>query len=182
MSSVKKSTTVMSTTTIVSKDNKFRYILEKKWNEKKKVALVISLSAGKAGEVFSDYTTTFIVNALNELDFGTAYIANIFPHVTEKYVTDLENIKHIKEYTMMEEIDSIIICWGRGCEGASKMVKAEIEKIEKVLQGVSEKCVVIADKKGLRGLHPLRAQNSWILVPWKKNDKKSDVPLEEVKS
>ncbi len=172
MSTLKNTSITMTTSVISSKDNKFRYILKKEWNSKKKTALVISLSAGKANEVFCDYTTTFIINALNELDYGSVTIMNVFAHISEKYTTDDENLKQIQENINMEEIDSIIIAWGRGCETASKKVKEEIFKIEKILDEVSDKCMVIADKKGLRGLHPLKAQNEWCLVPWKKAQKK----------
>lgn len=172
MGTLKNTSITMTTSVVSSKDNKFRYILKKEWNNKKKTALVISLSAGKADEVFCDYTTTFIVNALNELDYGSVTIMNVFAHVNEKHATDTENLKQIKENANKEEIDSIIIAWGRGCEKASKKVKEEIMKIEKVLDEVADKCMLIADKRGLRGLHPLKAQNEWVLVPWKQVQKK----------
>lgn len=172
MSTLKNTSITMTTSMVSSKDNKFRYILKKEWNAKKKSALVISLSAGKANEVFCDYTTMFIINALNELDYGSVSIMNVFSHISDKHVTDAENLKQIKQNIHKDEIDSIIIAWGRGCETANKKVKEEIMKIEEILNEVAEKCLVIADKKGLRGLHPLRAQNEWHLVQWKKVQKK----------
>lgn len=52
MSALKKVTNTVTTNVISSKDNKFRYVLEKTWNEKQKGAVVISLSSGYAeGEV-----------------------------------------------------------------------------------------------------------------------------------
>lgn len=177
MSQLKKVSSIVKTTATYSKDGQYRYVLEKCWNEKGKKAVLISLSAGKANELVSDYTTMFIQNALNE-EFGTVYILNAFAHITEKSKTDAENLKQIKEYVAREDIDSIILCWGRGCESASKAVKDEIAKIEKIVDSVSNKCMVIADSRGVRGLHPLKAQNNWILKPWR-GEKESDKKDEE---
>lgn len=173
MSQLKKVSSIIKTTATYSKDGQYRYILEKCWDEKGKKAVLISLSAGKANELFCDYTTMFIQNALSK-DFGTVTILNAFAHVTEKHKTDAENLKQIKEHVIKDDVDSIILCWGRGCESASKAVKEEIAKIEKIVEPVANKCVVIADSRGIRGLHPLKAQNNFILKPWKvkEGDKK----------
>lgn len=175
MSQLKKVSSMIKTTATYSKDGQYRYILEKCWDEKGKKAVLISLSAGKANELFCDYTTMFIQNALNQ-DFGTVYILNAFAHITEKSKTDAENLRQIKEHVAREDVDSIILCWGRGCENASKVIKDEIAKIEKAVESVSSKCRVIADSRGVKGLHPLKAQNNWILKPWKveKEDNKKN--------
>lgn len=166
MSQLKKVSSTIKTTATYSKDGQYRYILEKCWDEKGKKAVLISLSAGKANELIYDYTTMFIQNALSQ-EFGTVIILNVFAHVTEKHKTDTENLKQIKEYVAKDDVDSIILCWGRGCENASKVVKDEIAKIEKIVESVANKCMVIADRRGIKGLHPLKAQNNFILKPWK---------------
>lgn len=166
MSQLKKVSSTIKTTVTYSKDGQYRYILEKCWDEKGKKAVLISLSAGKANEYIYDYTTMFIQNALSQ-EFGTVIILNVFAHVTEKHKTDTENLKQIKAYVEKEDVDSIILCWGRGCENASKVVKDEIAKIEKIVESASSKCMVIADSRGIKGLHPLKAQNNFILKPWK---------------
>ncbi|MBS5799527.1 MAG: DUF1643 domain-containing protein [Clostridiales bacterium] len=166
MSQLKKVSSTIKTTVTYSKDGQYRYILEKCWDEKGKKAVLISLSAGKANEYIYDYTTMFIQNALSK-EFGTVIVLNVFAHVTEKHKTDAENLKQIKEHVAKEDVDSIILCWGRGCENASKVVKDEIAKIEKIVELVASKCMMIADSRGIKGLHPLKAQNNFILKPWK---------------
>lgn len=166
MSQLKKVSSIIKTTAIYSKDGQYRYILEKCWDEKGKKAVLISLSAGKANELFCDYTTMFIQNALSK-DFGIVTILNAFAHLTEKHKTDAENLKQIKEHVAKDDVDTIILCWGRGCDNASKAVKEEITKIEKIVEPISSKCMVIADSRGIKGLHPLKAQNNFILKPWK---------------
>lgn len=176
MSQFKKVSSNIKTTATYSKDGQYRYVLEKCWDEKGKKSVLISLSAGKANELFCDYTTMFIQNALSD-KFGTVYILNAFAHVTEKAKTDAENLRQIKEYVTKDDVDSIILCWGRGCESANKAIKDEIGKIEKIIEPVASKCMVITDNRGIRGLHPLRAQNNWILKPWKvkkEEDKKNE--------
>lgn len=173
MSQLKKVSSNIQTTATYSKDGQYRYLLEKGWDDKGKKALVISLSAGKANEIFCDYTTMFIQNALSK-EFGTVCIMNVFAHVLEKNKTDGENLKQIKEYIARDEIDSIILCWGRGCDTASKAVKEEVAKIEKLVEPLASKCFVIGDSRGVKGLHPLRGQNNWILKPWKISAKKQE--------
>ena len=42
MGTLKNTSITMTTSVVSSKDNKFRYILKKEWNNKKKTALVIT--------------------------------------------------------------------------------------------------------------------------------------------
>lgn len=168
MSVLKKVTNTVTATVISSKDNKFRYVLEKVWNEKQKGAVVISLSSGYADGIVNDYTTTLIVNAVSKLGYGKVAIMNLFANIEEKYRSDEENLRQIKECIHKPEVDAVIIAWGKGVSNAGATVKQEVLKVESILEEVQDKCYLIAEPSGLKkGLHPLRAQNSWKLVPWK---------------
>lgn len=129
---------------------------------------MISLSSGYADGIVNDYTTTLIVNALSRLGYGKVAIMNLFANVEEKYKSDEENLRQIKEYIHKPEVDAIIIAWGKGVSNAGAIVKQEVIKVESMLEEVQNKCYLIAEPSGLKkGLHPLRAQNTWNLVPWR---------------
>lgn len=160
----------IKTEAIFSKDKEHRYLLRKEWDKNKKKAMVIMKIPSDAGELILDLTSMLVVNNLVRLDYGSVDILNLYSNINGKSFsemdTDKENLKVNDSYIERSatEADTIVLAWGSGCSTSRKAT----ERQQTVLELIEEhkgKLVVIEDKKGRTGFHPLSPQvrESWRL-------------------
>lgn len=160
---------IIKTEVKFSEDKKYRYLLRKEWDTKKKKAMVIMINPSSANDISMDFTTLYTINNLQKLDYGSVDILNIYPKVTNKLkLTEVDsnelevNDQLISE--VAEKVDSIIIAWGKRGNNSKKIDERQKQILEK-LSSHKDKIYIISDENGNIGFHPLAPQIrfTWIL-------------------
>jgi hypothetical protein len=67
---------------ILSKDKRYRYLLERVWNSGKKKATVIMINPIFADELKTDVSVSKLMNFLIDNDFGTLRIVNLYAFIS----------------------------------------------------------------------------------------------------
>jgi len=170
---VKINESIIKTESHFSKDSKYRYLLRKEWDKRKKKAMVIMINPSSADSMIIDHTTMYVINNLSKLEFGSVDIINIFSKICSKIslkedLNELigeENNDFIKNSAL--ESDSIIIAWG-SIGNSSKKIKERQNEVLELLYDYKDKMYIICDPNGKRGLHPLcpSIRNTWRLEPY----------------
>src|SRR5699024_441901 len=86
-----------------SEDHTHRLLLKKEWNSKLPKATVITKYPRHQGDIKIDTSTMLIVNALFDMGYGTAYLANLFTNTQiAESIDEIEQLVH-------EEADDYIL-------------------------------------------------------------------------
>lgn len=152
----------LKTEAVFSKNKLYRYLLRKEWNNKKKKAMVIMINPSSADTLTLDYTTLYTLNNLQTLNFGSVDIVNLFPLITDKL--DLNAVPQNEILfnnnfilNLAENVDSIILAWGKKGENNKKIFNAQQELIN-LLKKYLEKIFILGDENGNFWFHPLAPQ------------------------
>ncbi|MBS4207125.1 DUF1643 domain-containing protein [Bacillus sp. FJAT-50079] len=155
--------------TEVTYDDKARnkYLIRKEWDKNNRKALVIMKNAGQSDEIVQDQTTMYVINNLSKLEYGTAYIANLFPSIEkdESMEAAAENLKVIQG--AITKVDDVIIAVGKGVETNKKAVE-RLNMILAILLDKRANILQIEANFGRKGFHPLypAIKQRWKLVPY----------------
>ncbi|MDR7871324.1 MAG: DUF1643 domain-containing protein [Tissierellaceae bacterium] len=153
----------MKTEVIFSEDKEHRYLLRKEWDKKKKKAMIIMKNPSDGEELIQDIASLLVVNNLVRLDFGSVDILNLYSKVNTRRFSDMErdkeDIKINNSYIEKSAVgaDIIILAWGSGCSTNKKAAERQQAVLELLVEHKG-KLVVIEDKKGRTGFHPLSPQ------------------------
>lgn len=151
-----------------------KYLIKKEWDKNKKKALVIMKNAGQADEIVQDQTTMYVINNLSKLDYGVAYIANLFPSIegAETKGSNTDNLKCIQETIV--DVDDVIIAVGRGVESNKKALE-RLKMVVAILLDKKVNILQLESKHGRKGFHPLypALKQQWRIVPYDQDSMKS---------
>ena len=151
----KTETTTMTTTVVYNDDKTHRYLLRKEWDSEKPSAEIIMLYPSFADTITVDHTTMFVLQNLEQMDYGSVSIVNIFSNVNGKHsVTDIdeENLMYIEQCA--EKSDVIIFATGTGGDGNKNVLQMQKEVLE-MLAPYKSKLKCIADRSGRKFYHSL---------------------------
>jgi hypothetical protein len=157
----------IQTRVVFSKDKKYRYLLERVWNDKKEKATVIMINPNFADELKTDLTVCKLMNFLIDNDFGTLRIVNLYsfisscpPHCKDnQYAIGELNDQYVME--AISDTDQIIIAWGIE---KNKYKERKIE-LKEILTRANKKVNGFIDEKGRIGRHPSRL-NTFNLIDY----------------
>jgi len=150
----------IKTVAVFSDDNRHRTLLRKTWSEDenmKKAAILMIFPASNNIAVL-DTTTMIVQNALANGGFGSVDILNIYSKIDGKPGQDssggniTENDEQIRQTAT--EVDSLIIAWGTGGEGNSK-IRARQMAVLKILEPFKSKLMTTVDGRNKTSMHPL---------------------------
>jgi hypothetical protein len=150
----------VNTVAVFSDDNRHRTLLRKTWSEDeslKKGAILMIFPASNSIAVL-DTTTMIVQNALANAGFKSVDILNIYSKIDGKPGQDsgggniAENDEQIRQTA--SEVDSLIIAWGTGGEGNSK-VRTRQMQVLKILEPYKEKLMTTVDWRNKTAMHPL---------------------------
>lgn len=165
--------TNIKTTSVYSDDNTKRYSMNIEWDREKKKATVIMVSAGASNGISFDHTTTYVIDNLYRLGYGSVKVVNLFATIGDGHAvlendTDDNNMKYI--INAVKESDITIYATGTGHNGNRKFRRRQEELLHR-LEAMDENMLslmCIADEYGRKFFHPLYpAVREWILVPFK---------------
>ncbi|MGN0679702.1 MAG: DUF1643 domain-containing protein [Oscillospiraceae bacterium] len=151
----KTETTTMTTTVIYNDDKTHRYLLQKEWDSTKPSAEIIMLYPSYADTVTVDHTTMFVLQNLEQMDYGSVSIVNLFSSVNGKHSTsdiDEENLMYIECYA--EKADVVIFATGTGGDGNKNVLQMQKDVLN-MLAPYKSKLKCIADGCGRKFYHPL---------------------------
>lgn len=151
---------------IGSDDNKYRYVLTKTWDPKKRKGVMIGINPSKATEFKGDNTVTNAMNFFIDSGFGELSIINLFPYMCtdtkelkmRDKIYDSKNDEYIKE--ICKRADMILVAWGYAKDDYSEQKKHVIELIKSISNNV--KC--FQDAQGNKPQHLRIFSHSWKLV------------------
>jgi hypothetical protein len=148
--------TTASTGAVISKNQLYRYVLWRIWNERRERVNFIMLNPSTAGKTENDHTIIRCINYALYWGFGGMYVTNLFafrstdpnkmksaPHPIGRL-----NNKYLKRYS--EKCPMVILAWGR--DGCFK------NRDEEVLKLIGEKDKIYCIEKSSIGFpkHPAR--------------------------
>jgi len=146
--------------------------------KQKKSILVIGLNPASDDISVLDTTTTFILNNLIPMGYGTITICNLYGELFKQRLKPSEVPNNRENRNYLEEVlkrgfDTILLGYGNTFL-TNKFVREEKEYLRKLLSDYKEKVVDIVDDKGeyerLTAVHPLMAwryfPNRWRLRPF----------------
>lgn len=147
---------------IFSDCRKYRYVLWRKWNECKPMAMFIGLNPSTANENKSDNTITKLCKVASHNGFGGFFMLNLFALVSP-YPDDLkkcenpimDNDKYLMEYS--EKSTKIIYCWGN--------FKEAQDRARQVAAMFPQPYCFVKNKNG-SPKHPLYCKDESILIPF----------------
>lgn len=164
---------VIKTLAKYSEDKNYRYLIQKIWEPKKPRAMVIMVNPSSASELLLDMTTVYVLNNLMVSDVGGVDIVNLYPRISYKLCVDECDIDEIEIndkviVELAENVDRIILAWGRAGDKSKSILNRQEELILK-LEPYIEKMYILSDYKGEKYFHPLspRVRFSWSLIPYK---------------
>lgn len=161
-----------------NRKKRFELTFTCKDSKQKKSILVIGLNPASDDISMLDTTTTFILNNLIPMGYGTITICNLYGELFKQRLkpsevpNNRENRKYLEE-VLKRRFDTILLGYGNTFL-TNKFVKEEKEYLRKLLSDYKEKVVDIVDDKGkyerLTAVHPLMAgryfPNRWRLRPF----------------
>lgn len=185
-----------------NRKKRFELTFTCKDSKQKKRILVIGLNPASDDISKLDTTTTFILNNLIPMGYGTITICNLYGELFKQRLkpsevpNNRENRKYLEE-VLKRGFDTILLGYGNTFL-TNKFVNEEKEYLRKLLLDYQEKVVDIVDDKGeyerLTAVHPLMAgryfPNRWKLRPFvfekentekpeKTNERKSSEKMKE---
>ncbi len=107
----------MKTDAKISKCEKYRYSLERIWDEKKSLVAFIALNPSTADEVNNDKTIKRCIDFAKSWGAGGMYMFNVFAHratdpTDMKAQEDPIGSENDKFLAKLPKVDRIIVCWG----------------------------------------------------------------------
>lgn len=107
----------MKTDAKISKCEKYRYSLERIWDENKSLVAFIALNPSTADEVNNDKTIKRCIDFAKSWGVGGMYMFNVFAYratdptdmKAQEYPIGSENDKFLAK---LPNVDKIIVCWG----------------------------------------------------------------------
>ena len=154
----------MKTEIIYNDDKTHRFLLKKVWDTTLPSAGIIMLSPSSSNEISQDMTTTYIVNRLHDLGYGSVSILNIYSKIN---TDELESIADNDDFIIKsaQKDDIFIIAWGKGNQNNKSVMKRQCEVLA-MLKPYEKKLHQIADAVGNFGFHPLGSsvRLAWRLV------------------
>jgi len=106
------------TDAIISKDQKYRYVLSRIWDDSKQKVMIIGLNPSTADTINNDPTITRCINFAKSWGYGGVYMLNLFAFRTHNPKIMLssddpvgsENDKYLIDYS--HKCDKVICAWG----------------------------------------------------------------------
>lgn len=171
-----------------NRKKRFELTFTCKDSKQKKRILVIGLNPASDDISRLDTTTTFILNNLIPMGYGTITICNLYGELFKQRLkpsevpNNRENRKYLEE-VLKRGFDTILLGYGNTFL-TNRFVKEEKEYLRKLLSDYKEKVVDIVDDKGeyerLTAIHPLMAgryfPNRWRLRPFVFEKEKTEKP------
>ena len=127
----------MTKDAIISKDKKYRYVLLRKWDDSKKMVMIIGLNPSIADDVNDDPTLTRCISFAKLWGYGGIYMLNLFAFRTAnpklmqntKEPIGLENDKYLIEYSF--KCDKVVCAWGNGgtYKNRSNEIKSKLSNL-----------------------------------------------------
>lgn len=163
--------TILATEATFSDDGLKRYLLKKRWDDKKPKLTIIMLAPSGAGGIELDTTTQLVLNNVSRLGYGSVSIVNLFATLNDFALKeagdeDPENMNAI--IAAAKEADLIVYAPGVG-KNKSKVFQCRQEQVLQAMTPYEEKlhCLCSVNGGG-RLLHPLApAVRVWALSPMK---------------
>lgn len=159
-----------------SEDHTHRLLLKKEWNSKLPKATVITKYPRHQGDIKIDTSTMLIVNALFDMGYGTAYLANLFTNTQiAESIDEIEQLVHEEadDYILkaVKDSDIVIFAWG---SSSSKMIDYRIQEISELLKVHSEKTSKLVNPETKKITHPLNPKSRvfWVLESIQKTNEK----------
>lgn len=158
-----KISTINIQTEIIESNNKqHRYVLSKKWNDKRPMATVLTLYPSTSNLVSDDFTMMLITRNVHQLGYGGFYSVNLF----SKYEIDnrsyskastIDNDNYILECTQQSK--EIIFACG-SLPSKNKQVHSRLEEIIQLLTNnqLHTKITYLSDEKQQKCYHPLASK------------------------
>ena len=150
---------------IFSKDNKYRYMLTKVWDDKKPSAVLLGINPSKATELKGDNTATNAMNYFIDQGYGSMIIINLFAYMCT-YTKDLKN--RDKKYDKLNDkyiikacnrSELILVAWGYEKKYVNKKNKTKI-----LVKGYGKKVICFEDENGKKPQHLRIIRDVWRLV------------------
>lgn len=150
----------VKTVAVFSDDNRHRTLLRKTWSEDedmKKAAILMIFPASNNIAVL-DTTTMIVMNALANAGFKSVDILNIYSKIDGKPGQGsaggniAENDEQIRNSA--NEVDNLIIAWGTGGEGNSR-IRARQMEVLRILEPFKSKLMTTVDGRNKMSMHPL---------------------------
>lgn len=100
---------------IFSTNRKYRYVLWRKWDNKKPSVMFIGINPSSADEFKDDRTITRVIGFAKYHGFGGVYMLNIFPHISTDYnycnkKKSIRNDGFIDHYA--QKVKTVVFAWG----------------------------------------------------------------------
>ena len=159
------------TTQTIHKDDTHRLLLKKTWNENLPSATILMSNAGVMPSIYhADLTTTFCINELSRLGFGSCSIVNIFSKMTSKLnlqedfndLTCPENLDYI--FNSAESCNTFIYAVGSIVNTYKKVSDYQLIIFERIRK-FQEKIHSIEDTSGNINQHPL-SRTLGVFIYW----------------
>lgn len=168
---MKKITTTLTTTAEFSENGKKRYLLTKKWDDKKPRLTIIMLAPSEASGIELDNTTMLVLNNASRLGYGAVSIVNLFAtigNLKECFAeeNDKENLKYID--STAQTADVVVYASGVGKATNKSFIKRQRQVLD-ILKPYEDKLRCLSNEGGnARFQHPLSpAVRTWYLSPMK---------------
>lgn len=146
---------------IFSEDQKYRYMLWRKWDIGKPMINFIGLNPSTANETEDDPTMRRCISFAKEWGYGGFYMTNLFAYRTP-YPSDLlkskdpigsKNDKWIKKIS--KKVDKVVLAWG---------TKGQfLERDQRILPKLAHKAFCLGYTKEGHPRHPLYVKSGTVL-------------------
>jgi len=149
-----------------SNDEKYRFILTRKWNKANKVVVFIGLNPSKATEMISDPTVRRCVNYAKQWGYDEMIMLNIFALRStnpKQLYKSKDPIGDMNDFCIREDIemaDLIVASWGNHGEHLGRGME-----VYKIIKEMNVKCFGI-NQSG-QPVHPLYQRNDAELIDFK---------------
>ena len=160
----------IETTVVASDDGRQTFEIFKKWDEDRRMGMVIELypTISAERECEMDLSTMHLMNHVKDFDWGAVRIVNLYSTVFTGKPTanmlkqDMENVAYIEG--ILEGVDSvdmdIVIAWGSSLSTHMNTVETKSDLLQMMKnRGLQPrvKCIVAdaGDEEAAQGTHPL---------------------------
>ena len=158
---IKEKYAIIQSRAVFSKDGKYRYLLEKKWDDKKRNITIIMINPSYADELKTDPTVCKLMNFAADNDFGSIKIVNLYAFISTENLNpgNIENaVGELNDKYILDAInntDLIIVAWGVD----KKKYRERKSKISKMLKKADIKIKGFIDDKNRIGAFPGKLSN-----------------------
>ncbi len=160
----------IETTVVASDDGKQTFEIFKKWDEDRRMGMVIELypTISAERECEMDLSTMHLMNHVRDFEWGAVRIVNLYSTVfpgkptTNMLKQDMENVAYIEN--ILDKADSadmdIVIAWGSSLSTHMNTVETKSDLLQMMKnRGLQSrvKCIVAGagDEEAAQGTHPL---------------------------